>query len=40
MVISRISSSTKHKDDGEAAIAEWLKANPDAYEGEITDEDK
>ncbi|MGO1917725.1 MAG: glycine betaine ABC transporter substrate-binding protein [Brevibacterium aurantiacum] len=30
----------KHKDDGEAAIAEWLKANPDAYEGEITDEDK
>lgn len=30
----------KHKDDGEAAIAEWLKANPDAYEGEIADEDK
>ena len=30
----------EHKDDGEAAIAEWLKANPDAYEGEITDEEK
>lgn len=30
----------KHKDDGEAAITEWLKKNPDAYEGEIAGEDK
>ena len=29
----------KHKDDGEKAIAEWLKANPDAYEGELPDEE-
>ena len=30
----------KYKDKGDKAITEWLKANPDAYEGEITDEEK
>ena len=28
----------EYKDDGKKAIAEWLKANPDAYEGELPDE--
>lgn len=30
----------EYEDDGEAAIAEWLKKNPDAYEGELPDEEK
>lgn len=30
----------KYKDEGDKAITEWLKANPDAYEGEIADEEK
>ncbi|MDN5551714.1 MAG: glycine betaine ABC transporter substrate-binding protein [Brevibacterium sp.] len=30
----------KYKDEGDKAIWEWLKANPDAYEGEIADEEK
>lgn len=29
----------EYKDDGEKAITEWLKANPDAYEGELTDDE-
>ncbi|MGO1907844.1 glycine betaine ABC transporter substrate-binding protein [Brevibacterium linens] len=29
----------KYEDDGEKAITEWLKANPDAYEGELPDEE-
>lgn len=30
----------EYKDEGEKAITEWLKKNPDAYESEITDEDE
>ncbi|WP_169253530.1 glycine betaine ABC transporter substrate-binding protein [Brevibacterium sp. 'Marine'] len=29
----------EYKDDGKKAITEWLKANPDAYEGELPDEE-
>ncbi|GAA1860965.1 glycine betaine ABC transporter substrate-binding protein [Brevibacterium marinum] len=30
----------EYEDEGEKAITEWLKKNPDAYESEITDEDE
>src|SRR5699024_2804306 len=29
----------EYEDDGEKAITEWLKANPDAYEGEAPESD-
>src|SRR5699024_3548231 len=29
----------EYEDDGEKAITEWLKANPDAYEGELPEDE-